>query len=481
MGGVFSDESPPTAQSATQSISTPTLSKQQQVAGCHLYDSIIAEVEAGSSLDVVLSTRLGVVGGHLPEMLVEQGVMASQAAFVKFLESVCKPATPRVLLETLWIMCVKRSAVLNDPELTPLHVFVTLVLSFSLGVDDSCASDSASDSSASTKEALVPVVNRYVKWMHSKAQKPSYSSTSSSDAGSTFDLTSLVLWAQEWAPNTHKIVQSFMLQTLLPFDKGEGFVPYCPPLLKDGGSGVVKEVDLAPLALYSPLLHGGLRRLYHSSLDGYSFQHILSALCGYDGPTLVLFKSKLPKSVPAELKQVVFGALATERWREDRRFFGSSSSLLFALSPDFKILRGSGVDSNFQWLNTRASNSKTHGLAFGGSADFRNPRVFLPASMDCCVATGVCSTFEAGTLVPSFAQRAEGAGVFDIDTVEVWAVGGDRAIEDAIKARGKTREIKADALQKARKVDKAAFFGNAFDAENFLGKTMAHRAEQANR
>jgi hypothetical protein len=474
MGSVFSDEAPQTKQPSIQP--NTTMSKQQQAAGCHLYDSMIAEAHS-SSLSAVLSKRICVAGGHLGEMLIEQGVMVSQATFLKFLESVCKPATPRVLLETLWTMCVKRSVSLNDPEFTPLHVFVSLVLSFSLGVDNS--------SFSSTNEALVPVeiVNRFVKWMNSKAQKPS-SSPSSEALGSSFDLTSLVLWAQEWGPNTHKVVQSFMVQTLLPFDKGEGFVAYCPPLLKDGGSTIVKEQDLAPLALYSSLLHGGLRRLYTSSLDGYSFQHILSALCGYDGPTLVLFKAKLPKSAPAEAKhaRVVFGALATERWREDRRFFGSSSTILFALSPDFKILRGgSGAESNYQWLNTRASNRKTHGLAFGGSSDFRNHRIFLPSSMDYCVATGVCGTFEAGALVPSYAQRTEGAGVFDIDTIEVWAVGGDRAIEDAIKARGLTRELKADALQKARKCDKAAFFGNAFDAENFLGKTMAHRAEQENR
>ena len=60
--------------------------------------------------------------------------------------------------------------------------------------------------------------------------------------------------------------------------------------------------------------------------------------------------------------------------------------------------------------------------------------------------------------------------------LEVWACGGEDLIQRGIQAQEKEREIRDENIQKARKVDKGAFFSNAFDREFLLSKTLGHKA-----
>ena len=52
-------------------------------------------------------------------------------------------------------------------------------------------------------------------------------------------------------------------------------------------------------------------------------------------------------------------------------------------------------------------------------------------------------------------------------------------MQEALQAQGKDRAIRADLIQKARTVDKAAFIESSFDQEFFLGKTFGHKARMA--
>jgi hypothetical protein len=87
-----------------------------------------------------------------------------------------------------------------------------------------------------------------------------------------------------------------------------------------------------------------------------------------------------------------------------------------------------------------------------------------------------CESFES-----CVALSRQYALKIDIDAIEIWAVGGDQQIASALQARGKQRALNEDTLQKARSVDRAAFFNSTFDQEMFLGKTMAHKSEMQNR
>ena len=450
-----------------------TLTAKELGAVKHLFQTWQAEGHGEVTLDT-LRQRLPAVS-HFPEMLKEQGHVSSEGAFCSLAAALCKPETPRHLMETLYHMA-ELFARSTGEDL--LRVMMRMILDMVLALSEEKGGDDAGSRG---------LILRMSQFALKKAQRPLKTGggdAASSGGGPLFDLTAFVLFANEWAPSLLKAVQTFALNLFLPFDKSPAFVSFQPPTLADGGSSIVKPRDLVSLSLYSNLLQGRLRRLYSSSHDGYSFQHILSAITGYDGPTLLLIRPRPPKNAvrPLGVDSVVFGALAADRWKEDRKFFGGSSTFLFTLTPELRILGPRvGGELNFQWLSTKTSNPKTHGLAMGGTADLRGKRIFLPSSLDEGWAGSSCGTFQSGTLVPSWALRNSDDDVFDIDAIEIWAVGGDQQIAAALQARGKQRALNEDTLQKARSVDRAAFFNSTFDQEMFLGKTMAHKSEMQNR
>ena len=166
-------------------------------------------------------------------------------------------------------------------------------------------------------------------------------------------------------------------------------------------------------------------------------------------------------------------------------YLGSSDTFLFTLKPEFKIIRSRDrSNGNYQWLNTK-SYGLPHGLALGGSLDAF--RLFITESFESCVASDGCLTFEAGSLLPDvdmsseknekdFATARENNN-FEIDFIEVFACGGEQFIEKGLQSLAKDREIREENIQRARKVDKAQFFNNAFDQEFLLSGTFAHRTE----
>ena len=128
-------------------------------------------------------------------------------------------------------------------------------------------------------------------------------------------------------------------------------------------------------------------------------------------------------------------------------------------------------ESSYQWLNLK-SYGLPHGLGMGGNLE--TFRVFIPESLESCIARGSCLTYEPGVLLPQSSR-----GVFEIESLEIWGTGGDELIEKGIKSQELNRNIREDAIQKARKVDKAAFANNSFDQEFLLSKTFAHKVRVA--
>lgn len=121
-------------------------------------------------------------------------------------------------------------------------------------------------------------------------------------------------------------------------------------------------------------------------------------------------------------------------------------------------------DGNYQWLNAKAY-GLPHGLGLGGTLE--GFRLFIPESLEGCIARNACTTFESGLLVPG--------ENFELDALEVWSVGGVERIDRGMHAQKQHRDVARENIDKARKVDKAAFFNNAFDQEFLLSNTFAHK------
>lgn len=192
---------------------------------------------------------------------------------------------------------------------------------------------------------------------------------------------------------------------------------------------------------------------------GLSFNRLVHALQGYGGPTILIIEDD---------KGSIFGGYSTTEWKESNSFYGSDASFLFQLQPTFAMYRSrlSNNKPNYMYLN-QSGFELPHGLGMGGTVD--GFRLFLPESFDSGICRSQCMTFEEGFLTST--DTIDGSNEFVISAVEVWGCGGESSVADALNAQEKHRELKATYIAKARKVDKAQFWGNEFDREHFFQKT----------
>lgn len=126
-----------------------------------------------------------------------------------------------------------------------------------------------------------------------------------------------------------------------------------------------------------------------------------------------------------------------------------------------------------------------HGLGMGGSLE--KFRLFIPDTLEECVAHANCLTFEAGSLLnvtnttssSSSYDPSSTSGTFTIDVLEIWGCGGDELVNEALSAQQKDRGERDEMIRKARLVDKAAFANNMFDQEFLLPKNFSHKVRMA--
>ncbi|CAN0379561.1 unnamed protein product, partial [Ectocarpus sp. 12 AP-2014] len=164
----------------------------------------------------------------------------------------------------------------------------------------------------------------------------------------------------------------------------------------------------------------------------------------YGGPTVILIRERESGAV--------WGGCADSPWKESNSFYGGEASFLFRLAPDFKIIPHKMArrvqrclfNQNFQYLNLKGF-SLPHGFGMGGSTEAF--RFFIPEALDDkCIGRSACLTFEQGELCPEQSRR------FEVDILEVWGVGGEEALGEALEARDKQREYTATQIHKARQV-----------------------------
>ena len=281
----------------------------------------------------------------------------------------------------------------------------------------------------------------------------------------------VVDFSNQYFPQHYSLLQSYY-QSQLGMPASLSFHPFEPPICMQKSGIVRSDAELLFLGLHSQQCQGEWLRLYTSTEDGYDFENLRNNIVGYAGVTVMLVKTTAGD---------VFGAVAPCAWKEGGDSgYGSNKAFLFSIAPQLRIYRSnaSSRSNSQQYFNTRGYERHLHGLGFGQGDSSHSSyetgcehRVFIPRSMDDCYAAPSCSTFEAGPLVE------EASGCFQIDVLEAWGSGGREAIDIALAGLESKRAQSRLMIERARKVDRGAFFNNDFDGEMFLGKTFEHRKQ----
>lgn len=195
----------------------------------------------------------------------------------------------------------------------------------------------------------------------------------------------------------------------------------------------------------------------------------MNSLLGYSGPTLLIVQA---------VDGGIFGAFTASSWKESKDFYGNSDCFLYQLLPSTSVYRPRGNGINYMYCNSEARSrgydQLAHGIGFGG--DSSQPRLYISESFEGNLALSNDLTFEPGPLLPQSEEASMSDKTFEIDNLEVWGVGGDDVVAEALESRVKARAIKDANIKKARKVDKAAFLDD-FRSGIIESKAFKHREQ----
>jgi TLD len=248
------------------------------------------------------------------------------------------------------------------------------------------------------------------------------------------------------------------------------------PLLQKLSQGDLDILGTAWLRLYSSV-----------EGDGLSCFNLLETLRGYPGPTVMLIgaipsASKAMNSVASDssskrssVRATTIGFYTTSPWVESNQMTGTTESFLFAVNEDQEIhffrqrktgqpvmychpstlsltgRRRAAASCNGKALAT--TDGLVHGIGVGGSPT--QPRLHLTESFEECRALDYCPSFDGGDLL--LGAGKDSLNYFDVECIELWAVGGDEWIADSLLARDRQRSILEATHAKSRKVDNAQF------------------------
>ena len=227
------------------------------------------------------------------------------------------------------------------------------------------------------------------------------------------------------------------------------------------------------------------RPLYSSSEgDGLSFHNMCGKIVGYEGPTVLLLGG-----VPSPSKclrkanhndRVSLGFFTTDTWMESTEHFGSRDDcFLFSLdhnTNEVTFVRPkkdsqSSLKSSTRYMYchssyalTKTKHNALRGIGIGGSAS--RPRLHITESFERCRALAFDQLFGDGDLL-SEACSKNSLYYFDVDCVEVWGVGGEEWISDALEAQTKSKCSQAAMLEQVRKIDKTQLIDDLMDKKLF--------------
>ncbi|RDX58472.1 TLD domain-containing protein 1 [Mucuna pruriens] len=122
--------------------------------------------------------------------------------------------------------------------------------------------------------------------------------------------------------------------------------------------------------------------LYHSSVNGLSFNTFLGNISNHAGPTVLIIKDK---------EGYIYGGYASQPWERHADFYGDMKCYLFQLNPVASIFRPTGANNNLQWCAINfTSEDIPNGIGLGGRVNHFG--LFVSANFD-QGHTFSCSTF----------------------------------------------------------------------------------------
>ncbi|OAY84894.1 TLD domain-containing protein 1 [Ananas comosus] len=143
--------------------------------------------------------------------------------------------------------------------------------------------------------------------------------------------------------------------------------------------------------------------LYHSALNGLSFNTFLGNIARGDGPTVLIIK---------DTEGFIYGGYASQQWERHSDFYGDMKSFLFQLYPQASIFRPTGANNNLQWCAVNfSSDSIPNGIGFGGQPNHFG--LFVSGNFD-QGHTFSCTTFNSPCLSKTSNIRPE--------VIECWGV-----------------------------------------------------------
>jgi len=303
-------------------------------------------------------------------------------------------------------------------------------------------------------------------------------SVDSSCRGKALTVRTFTDWSEKYFPTLSTPLSTFVHKLLF---HGRAFptarIPFARPVL-DHTSEIFDSSaspSLTVLSFASPHLGGKWHRLYSAQLDGLSFHSLEWSVLGYKGPTVIVIRTT---------EKAILGAFSTEAWHESGTFFGNNDCFLFQLEPMFSIHRALGREQNFIYLHSDFLKGpfdaftdhrfKGKGMGFGGTKD--EPRFFIPESLEHCSANFLDQTFEAGSLLPDEAMEG-----FEIKDIEIWGVGGDAKIAEALQGRAAFRERVDETIVRARTVHGKSFIAEDMKSGLYPNKTFSYQDQMRGR
>eukprot|EP00934_Nitzschia_sp_Nitz4_P004985 Nitzschia sp. Nitz4//scaffold103_size77763//32368//33720//NITZ4_005442-RA/size77763-processed-gene-0.22-mRNA-1//-1//CDS//3329532319//4975//frame0 len=278
---------------------------------------------------------------------------------------------------------------------------------------------------------------------------------------------------------------------------------FFPPTTDEQGNSVPHPILQTLATEGDPEVLGTLwKRLYSSSEgDGLSFHNLVSVIQGYPGPTLLLMAAtpsarKSTASLNPQDAQspstTNIAFFTTSPWTISPFFTGSNDCFLCAfqdsdvtfwrprsknqqqqeqnqgymyLHPSYAMASASSTSATdpvqkgkrrVRTTNLGGSNGSVYGLGVGGNPTA--PRLHLTETLEDCRVMDYCSLFEPGDLM--LGQGRDCLNYFDVDCLEVWAVGGEEWIHESLEVHRTQMDIAVASLQKARTVDKKQFLSD---------------------
>jgi TLD len=274
-------------------------------------------------------------------------------------------------------------------------------------------------------------------------------------------------------------------------DLEDGVIVGVAPLLKTLATSPKGDPELLGTAWH---------RLYSSvEGDGLSFFNLCHEICHYDGPTLMLLNV-----VPSQSKLVVtsanspkasaaIGFFTTTTWQESPDYYGNYSdhdkAFLFAMDEqqnlvEFFNLQSTTANENranrggYMYCHPSTKSTKrrggnnyhpdksdnvgnrfhartngaVHGIGIGGKPS--QPRLHLTETLEeCrCLTYDTSRSLHDGNLFMNKPAFEDSLYYFDVESIEVWGVGGKAWINDALQAREKARAIAASNLEQRRRI-----------------------------